>query len=195
MRKKKTRRRIFDVGRVLVLSDPPATLCASRWLVGSSNSRMSGLANNRRQMATRRRSPPDSTATSANGLKNSARHVMECYAAQTTSVQDALDDEASTINQSGLMDSARHVIECHAAQETTAQKCLMTWPALSIRHALASPGGHRSASIASSKVQRRKLILTANVHSGSSHLTLDLVNAHRVSALGLNEQCRMNKSC
>mmetsp|Transcript_96197 Transcript_96197/g.276363 ORF Transcript_96197/g.276363 Transcript_96197/m.276363 type:complete len:125 (-) Transcript_96197:252-626(-) len=37
-------------------------LCASRWLVGSSNRRMSGLESSSRQMATRRFSPPLSTA-------------------------------------------------------------------------------------------------------------------------------------
>ena len=36
---------------------------ASRWLVGSSSSRMSGFCSSSRHSATRRRSPPDSVAT------------------------------------------------------------------------------------------------------------------------------------
>ena len=42
-----------------------ATLSASKWLVGSSSSNMSGLDNSRRHNATRRFSPPDSWPTMA----------------------------------------------------------------------------------------------------------------------------------
>ena len=42
-----------------------AVTCASRLLVGSSSSRMSGADNSVRAIATRRRSPPDSVATAA----------------------------------------------------------------------------------------------------------------------------------
>ena len=42
-----------------------STDSASRWLVGSSSNKMSGLLNNKRHKATRRRSPPERTLTSA----------------------------------------------------------------------------------------------------------------------------------
>src|ERR1700679_3002288 len=64
-----------------------ATLSASRWLVGSSSSSMSGFSSNRRHSATRRFSPPDSVETLASlggqlvyvgvGIAERVRHFFE----------------------------------------------------------------------------------------------------------------------
>ena len=52
-------------GTLIIFKDVPArNRSTSRWLVGSSSSRMSGFASRRRQRATRRRSPPESLETS-----------------------------------------------------------------------------------------------------------------------------------
>ena len=51
---------------------------ASRWLVGSSSSRISGLESNRRARATRRRSPPERTSTfsSSGGQRRASSAVL-----------------------------------------------------------------------------------------------------------------------
>ena len=55
----------------------PGDHSASRWLVGSSSSRISGFFSSSRHSATRRRSPPESTLTRASPGGSAARPSRE----------------------------------------------------------------------------------------------------------------------
>ena len=95
------RRRIFNVGRVLVLDNPSALGVMLLDRLGTS-----ALCP----------APPNDSAllcTSMQGLTDIARHVTGCRLIQETRVQNSFDE--------GLIDSARHVIGCHVTQETRVQ--------------------------------------------------------------------------
>mmetsp|Transcript_43691 Transcript_43691/g.121434 ORF Transcript_43691/g.121434 Transcript_43691/m.121434 type:complete len:218 (+) Transcript_43691:1169-1822(+) len=84
-----------------------ATLSASRWLVGSSSRRMSGSERSKRQIATRRRSPPLSVATLASrGGQRSASMAWSSFLSSSQPLQASKVDCSVSIRASNVSMSA-----------------------------------------------------------------------------------------
>mmetsp|Transcript_10797 Transcript_10797/g.40029 ORF Transcript_10797/g.40029 Transcript_10797/m.40029 type:complete len:175 (+) Transcript_10797:1056-1580(+) len=91
-----------------------ATDCASRWLVGSSNSKMSGCASSSLQIATLLRSPPDKFATraspgghrSASIARSTVRSISHAFDASSFVCNWSILAMSLSMSQSGTAMSA-----------------------------------------------------------------------------------------
>ena len=86
-----------------------ATDSASRWFVGSSRSKMSGCARRSRQMATRRRSPPERFFTraspgghrSASIARSTVLSISHAFVASSLVCSASMRDMSLSMSQSG----------------------------------------------------------------------------------------------